>query len=442
MLRIPPTRKELWKIEPKNRELLIDAITDCIKIFREAGETTEIRKLIQRLVTVHRVCGNHLEEAKTCLLLLDYMPCDLTEPPKSRGKTYVEFHISILKRCVNRFMEAGYDEFALEAIERIRNTCVFPFGYFEVMTDIGKLETELYGKISSTPRLFSRYYMVGFYGGLGVNDELFTSRQNRVFIYRRSVDMKEFEKELHVQFPNSRIDVATPTESDVHGDRQYIHVLEVTPVYREEVDDPYFEPPSNELPYHVAFRPHRCPYVFRYEEGSLGESGSLRQTFFRATESFPALQSRVEIGQGKDVVHRSLNPIQRAILVLRRQTFELAVSTVYIHHLSRCNQIETKLDEVWKFLPLLKAMISEGINGRTVTLAERFLAGTSASAGNDNLAETLRREIRRQSDLVEVALNFNGSVMFEVDPQSYASAVQQFGDMKKILSKYIGEGRE
>jgi hypothetical protein len=421
----------------RNADQLNDSLNSVFRVCQEYGASEVIAPLLLKLVELHKLCGNHLEAARSALTLLAYIPCGYDPLPATmigeEHATALSFHTAKLMDCLGLFEAAGYHELALETIDYMVESIVKPFKYDDVMPALRKREAKLLETIATSERVYSSYFFVAFYGA-GF-DRYY---RNRVLVYRRSpMEFEQFKEELSAQFDGLAIIAADPpTEEQADGNGQFIQALPLVPAFEGELDDPFYSPNSGTLRYHVEFALHRSPSMFRFERLYIIEKGNaqfLNQTYFFTSEPFPSTSYRLEIEPERTVV-RNLSVLESSIVMTRRLNLDIALDIRYFRNFMKGPELPVA-DRVVKFTEALSEALEIAQTNGIRSYASQFMDSVYAKRHPDHvpLVGLLAEAVKEQLFLLGEALSVNDRFVPAELRNAHDAASQSYDELVAAL---------
>lgn len=427
-----------------NEDQLAEALVNTINLASQANHKDIQCICIEKLAELELNCENYIEAARAHLMILPFVKCDHSPAPKFlsyQNLTGRVFHETILFAAIELFIKANYDEYAIPLIKQLIDTCVLPFKYFELMNKIKTKESQIYKNIGEIDRSYSNFYFIGFYGH-GFNGYY----ANRAFIYRRGF----FEQYLAVKgefqtiFPQATISTDPPTEEIKNEEKgQYIQLLPTEPSSPDEAKDAFFRPDIKRMKYHIQFEKFKSPNTFRYDKpinrkdksfANEYEGSTVGQTYYFTQEAFPAPIRRLEIDNSK-TTSRTLNPIEHAIISVRKRTDEIATDAFLFDHM---NKMYDKIDpkRLSNFTMALKGTCDAAVNGGTKMYIGAFLSERYEKLHPDHrkFMIMLKDSLNDQLKVLEDSLPVHRNVIEESVVELHEVIMDSFHDLKKELT--------
>lgn len=426
-----------------------DKLSEAIGVLIEACKYTDnlqlMPKCLLRLAELNLTCGNHVEASKAYEMFLDYIPCNhdnLEDIYKiENAKTGVELHTNVMLKIIGLYMGSNYDEYALNIIDKLCSNVVKPYQYIDLMKTILDKETAVYHNIVTQERKYSNFFYVHFNGKKF--DDYYDN--NRSFIYRKhpSVDLNSFIREISGKF---QIDIKNISENESQDPNEdHIQVFQVVPSFEEEIEDSFYQPNTNQMKYLLAFSLYKDVTLFKREcdqgKSSKGKKTSLdnlNQFFYRTNESFPSMKSRIEVDMSQ-VKKNSLEPVDKAMLVIKRRTANLKVETYSYRKLFENNLI-TNIDSgvISLFTNTINTVVNNFDNGDTQQYVKTFVEDNNFASSNQEKVDQFKDALKEHMKIIEEALNLNIKIvpkeMKDLNQHTLEQIIKVKKKYKSILS--------
>lgn len=445
-----------------NADKISEAIDVLINACKYADHLELMPRCLLRLAQLNLTCENYVEAAKAYEMFLDYIPCThqkLEDEFKiENATTGFELHTNVMLKIIGLYMSSNYDEYALNIIDKLCSNVVKPYQYIDLMKTILDKETSVYHNIVTQERKYSNFFYVRF------NGKKFDSYydNNRSFIYRKhpSVDLNSFIKEIAGNF---QVDVSDISEEESTNEKEnHIQIFQVFPSFEEELEDSFYQPETNQMKYILSFSLYKDVSLFKREvdhstnkastssttgKGKKSKKSSqslnissteLNQFFYRTKESFPSMKARIEVDMDQNE-EKTIQPISKAILIVKRRTDGLKVETYTYKKLLDANRID-ELDS--SILLLFTNNISAAVNnfdeGDTQEFINKFVKDNeSESKKVDILKEALKEHMKAIQDAlfvnVKIVPKINSKVIEELNDHTLKQVIKVKKKIKDIL---------
>lgn len=302
-------------------------------------------------------------------------------------------------------------------------------------------ETAVYHNIVTQERKYSNFFYVHFNGKKF--DDYYDN--NRSFIYRKhpSVDLNSFIREISGKF---QIDIKNISENESQDPNEdHIQVFQVVPSFEEEIEDSFYQPNTNQMKYLLAFSLYKDVSLFKREcdqgKSSKGKKTSLdnlNQFFYRTNESFPSMKSRIEVDMSQ-VKKNSLEPVDKAMLVIKRRTANLKVETYSYRKLFENNLI-TNIDSgvISLFTNTINTVVNNFDNGDTQQYVKSFVEDNNFASSNQEKVDQFKDALKEHMKIIEEALNLNIKIvpkeMKDLNQHTLEQVIKVKKKNKSILS--------
>jgi len=335
-----------------NESELSESLLKIIGYCKKFSLTSLHLEFISKLLNLHEICNNIIEQVYCLDLVLDITPCDnklVQGKDRFAETTGRKRTIEILFKILSIALNSEQFQYGLPFIDRIKEQCVEKFKHIELLPQIYQIESQIYKQLGNTDVLPPKYYRCSFNGAF---DQFF---QNKSFVYRRDshYTKADMSNELKQKFPDAVMD-SNKNQKEMADSKteRFINILPIYPCSEEEKTN-IFSYPDFRKPI-IGSKNVQFVSIFR-QDSKIEQNGVTKnqQIFLQTQQAFPLTITRSEIA-GINTLVRTLSTLESLILQVNKDTLKIDKEVYLIELLMKKKE---KPSEPGKFLMVIKSVM-------------------------------------------------------------------------------------